>query len=183
MLNPHLRASLHHVLECAQLLGVSPAASAEMARSERLVLGDRLHSEAASSIICLVFVVFARAHFWSAGLWKSPSRHVWLLRGQCTRFGHVASRANCGWSRDKVLQASTATSEAERVQSRPLELWPFPWVVLGTGVLLKAARLHLIKSGQVKKLTLGSVPILATPYLGLRFKSAERGSSKNSAFS
>jgi hypothetical protein len=97
VLNPHLSAGLHHVLERAQLLRVRAAARSERARAARPVLGDRLNAEAASSIICLVFVVLSRACLWSAGLREGPFGHVLLIRWVRTGFGGVSAWANSSW--------------------------------------------------------------------------------------
>lgn len=159
------------------------AARAERAKRRRSILGDGLRAETASSIICLVFVKFSRTCLRPTCLGERPAGHVLLIGRECACFRHVAAWTYGVGCRNQVLQAGTSTTEAERVECCPFKLRPIAWEILRTRVLLKSARLHLKKVIPRNQRTLGSVPILATPCLGLRFKSADSGSSINSAFS
>lgn len=146
-------STLHHVLECTDLLHIGAPACTEVAGLPRTLAWVKLLTNARSHVIGLILINQLSSLAWATRLWQSPSREilfVWWVRWS---LGHIAARTN--WSRSWSLVLQTASSAVSKGVLRGLFIFKaLARKILRAGGSFNGVQLHLQKLNKVIMLPL-----------------------------
>lgn len=158
-------STTHLVSKATQFLGSVAVRATKMSWARRAVLAVHLTSNTASSVVCLMFVVFLHWGFGTRILWKSPPWEILLRWRVCWCFWHIATWAYSAWCWNFIFKTLSASSVSECVLRCLLILWLLGDHILGAWVCIIVSSCHTWLSSNLWSGDTGSTVIVCLDWV------------------